>query len=86
MGNTYARLALGLSLRDATGGYRAFRAATLKGLDLDSVSPGLLLPGRPRPPGRGAGVRGHGGPITFVEREAGVSKMSRGTSARRSGG
>ena len=37
-GNTYARLALGLPLHDATGGYRAFRAATLKGLDLDSVA------------------------------------------------
>ena len=36
-GNTYARLALGISLRDATGGYRAFRAATLKELALDTV-------------------------------------------------
>ena len=30
-GNTYARLALGVPLRDITGGYRAFRSETLPG-------------------------------------------------------
>ena len=52
-GNLYARLALGVPLRDATGGYRAFRRETLDGLDLDERRlAGLLLPGRPRLAGR----------------------------------
>src|SRR5690606_26823040 len=36
-GNTYVRLALGIGVRDATGGFRAFRAATLRGLELAQV-------------------------------------------------
>ena len=37
-GNTYARVMLGIPLHDATGGYRAFRARTLSGIDLASVA------------------------------------------------
>jgi dolichol-phosphate mannosyltransferase len=37
-GNVYTRLALGVPLHDATGGYRAFRATALRQLDLDSVA------------------------------------------------
>ena len=33
-----SRLALGLGVRDATGGYRAFRRSTLEGIDLDGVA------------------------------------------------
>ncbi|OSC61819.1 dolichol-phosphate mannosyltransferase, partial [Streptomyces sp. BF-3] len=33
-GSLYSRLALGLSVRDVTGGYRAFRTETLNGLGL----------------------------------------------------
>ena len=33
-GNLYSRLALGVRLRDVTGGYRAFRAETLRDIDL----------------------------------------------------
>ena len=78
-GNTYARLVLGISLRDATGGYRAFRAATLKELALETVeSQGYCfqvdLARRAVEPGFTVTEV----PITFVEREAGVSKMSRG--------
>ena len=36
-GNTYARLMLGLKLQDATGGYRVFRASTLRRIGLDDV-------------------------------------------------
>src|SRR5215471_7875809 len=36
-GNTYARLMLGIGLRDATGGYRAYRATTLRAIALDEV-------------------------------------------------
>ena len=36
-GNWYTRRALQIPLQDATGGYRAFRASTLRALDLDGV-------------------------------------------------
>src|SRR5690606_25544450 len=35
--NTYARLMLGIPLHDATGGFRAFRAATLEKIGLEEV-------------------------------------------------
>ena len=76
-GSLYTRLALGIRTRDATGGFRAFRAQTLRDLDLDSVQSNgycfqvdLLW----RTLQRGKVVREV--PITFVEREAGTSKMS----------
>jgi dolichol-phosphate mannosyltransferase len=76
-GNTYARIALGMPLRDATGGYRAFRAETLRRLSLDDVSSQgycfqLDLAWR----ALRAGMRVEEVPITFVERERGTSKMS----------
>ena len=37
-GNLYTRLALDVPLQDATGGYRAFRASTLRRLELDDVA------------------------------------------------
>ena len=77
-GTAYANLVLGLGIRDATGGFRAFRAATLTGLDLANVhSQGycfqidLALRTVER------GFRVIEVPITFVERELGTSKMSR---------
>lgn len=76
-GSLYTRLALGISTRDATGGYRAFRADTLRDLDLGTVESNgycfqvdLLW----RALQRGKVVREV--PITFVEREVGDSKMS----------
>ncbi len=78
-GNTYARLALGLPLHDATGGYRAFRAAALKGLDLESVeSQGYCFQVDLARRAVKQGFTVTEVPITFVEREAGLSKMSRG--------
>jgi dolichol-phosphate mannosyltransferase len=77
-GSTYSRLMLRLPVRDITGGFRAFRARTLLGLGLDEVqSQGYcfqvdLLR---RAVQRGFTVTEV--PITFVEREHGVSKMSR---------
>ena len=76
-GNTYTRLALGLPLRDATGGYRAFRRTALESLDLaDVASQGYcfqvdLVWRAVRRRLRVVEV-----PITFVERERGLSKMS----------
>jgi len=76
-GSLYTRLALGIPTRDATGGYRAYRASALRALDLDTVDSNgycfqidLLW----RALQRGLVVREV--PITFVEREAGTSKMS----------
>jgi dolichol-phosphate mannosyltransferase len=76
-GNLYSRLALGVGVKDITGGYRAYRRAALEGLDLDAVeSHGYcfqvdlawrLIRG-------GASVVEV--PITFTEREIGESKMS----------
>ena len=37
-GNLYTRIALGISLRDATGGYRAYRRAVLEGIDYRDVA------------------------------------------------
>jgi len=77
-GTAYTRLALGVPIHDATGGYRAFRADTLRQLDLHEVaSQGYCfqIDLAWRAVQRGLTVREV--PITFVERTAGASKMSR---------
>lgn len=76
-GNLYIRLALGMPVKDATAGYRVYRASALRAIGLDDVSSqgycfqvdltwravrqGLVV----------AEV-----PITFVERQIGASKMN----------
>ena len=77
-GNLWARLALGIPLRDATGGYRAFRRETLLGLGLNDVaSAGYCFQVDLAWRGLKAGYRVVEVPIIFVERERGDSKMSR---------
>ncbi|MEE3921982.1 glycosyltransferase [Micromonospora sp. BRA006-A] len=39
VGNLYARLALGMPVSDATGGYRVYRASALDAIDLDRCGP-----------------------------------------------
>ncbi|MDO9380083.1 MAG: polyprenol monophosphomannose synthase [Nocardioidaceae bacterium] len=76
-GNVYTRLALGLSVRDATGGYRAFRGSTLDAIGLDDVaSQGYCFQVDLVRRAVGAGLRVVEVPITFVERVRGTSKMS----------
>ncbi|MGI8700468.1 MAG: polyprenol monophosphomannose synthase [Nocardioidaceae bacterium] len=76
-GNLYARLALGLALHDATGGYRAFTRETLEGLDLGDVSSaGYCFQVDLARRAVRAGFRVVEVPITFVEREYGESKMN----------
>jgi dolichol-phosphate mannosyltransferase len=76
-GNTYARLALGVPIRDITGGYRAFRSQTLRGLGLDHVeSQGYCFQVDLAWRAVRGGFRVVEVPITFVERELGTSKMS----------
>jgi dolichol-phosphate mannosyltransferase len=78
VGTGYARVALGLNLRDVTSGYRVFRSDVIKSIDLDRIE------------SRGYGFqiemvlrtienkfRIMEIPITFVERDGGVSKMSK---------
>jgi len=76
--NIYVRIVLGIGIHDATAGYRAYRAATLRAIGLDRVeSQGycfqidLTL----RTAQRGLVIREV--PITFTERARGASKMSR---------
>ena len=77
-GNLWARIALGIPLRDATGGYRAFRRETLLGLGLNNVaSAGYCFQVDLAWRGLKAGYRVVEVPIVFVERERGDSKMSR---------
>lgn len=76
-GNTYARLALGLPLHDATGGFRAFRRSALETIDLADVSSaGYCFQVDLARRVIAAGLRVVEVPITFVEREYGESKMN----------
>jgi dolichol-phosphate mannosyltransferase len=77
-GNTYVRVALGLRLGDATAGFRAYRAPALRSLDLATVaSHGYCFQVDMAWRVARAGGRVAEVPITFVERTAGRSKMSR---------
>ncbi|WP_435735912.1 polyprenol monophosphomannose synthase [Cellulosimicrobium sp. PMB13] len=77
-GNAYVRLALGLRLRDATAGFRAYRADALRAMDLAAVeSHGYCFQVDMAWRVARAGGRVVEVPITFVERTAGRSKMSR---------
>ncbi|MEV8147618.1 polyprenol monophosphomannose synthase [Arthrobacter sp. NPDC080073] len=76
-GSTYARLMLGLKIKDITGGFRAFRRSTLEALkldDVDSVGYGFQVDLAWRVAKLGLKIVER--PITFVERELGASKMS----------
>jgi dolichol-phosphate mannosyltransferase len=85
-GNRYATLVLGIPIRDATSGYRAFRADILQASDYTST----------RSKGYGFQIElcyrvwQHGGriaqvPITFTDRVRGHSKMSLGVGAEELG-
>jgi dolichol-phosphate mannosyltransferase len=74
--NIYTRAMIGFSIKDATGGYRAYRAGTLRKIDLSNVeSTGYSFQVDLTVRILRAGLRITEVPITFVERERGVSKM-----------
>ncbi len=76
-GNTYVRLMLGIPLHDATGGYRVYRATTLRKIRLDNVeSQGYCFQIDLSLRAIQAGLKVVEVPITFVERSRGASKMS----------
>jgi dolichol-phosphate mannosyltransferase len=76
-GNIYTRLALGMPVRDATGGYRAYRTPVLEKINVDSVmSQGYCFQVDLAWRAHRHGLRVVEVPITFTERERGASKMS----------
>jgi dolichol-phosphate mannosyltransferase len=76
-GNLYTRVALGIGLHDATGGYRAYRRAVLQTIDLSAISSeGYCFQVDLAWRAVQAGFRVTEVPITFAERERGESKMS----------
>jgi dolichol-phosphate mannosyltransferase len=77
-GNLYARLLLGIPVRDVTAGFRLFRAETLRRIDLAGVeSVGYCFQADLTLRTIRAGLRVVEVPIEFVERERGQSKMDR---------
>jgi len=77
-GNAYARLALGLPVRDATGGFRVYRREVLAAMDLGEIaSQGYCFQVDLVLRAWQAGWQVAEVPIRFVERSAGVSKMDR---------
>ncbi|MCL3862795.1 polyprenol monophosphomannose synthase [Actinotalea sp. K2] len=77
-GNTYTRWVMGLPLRDATAGFRAYRAEILRRLPLAQVaSQGYCFQVDMAWRVLQAGGRVVEVPIRFVERSEGRSKMSR---------
>jgi len=75
--NVYANVMLGVKVKDATAGFRAYRASALAALDLDSVVSkgyGFQIDMTIRIRDSGAGIIEV--PIDFREREVGQSKMS----------
>jgi dolichol-phosphate mannosyltransferase len=75
--NVYTRLMLGMSVRDATAGFRAYRASTLEKIGLADVeSQGYCFQVDLTLRTNRHGLRVVEVPITFVERTVGTSKMS----------
>jgi dolichol-phosphate mannosyltransferase len=76
-GNIYIKMALGMPFKDATGGYRAYRMPVLDEIDVSTVaSTGYSFQVELAWRTYRSGFRIAEVPITFTERERGVSKMS----------
>jgi dolichol-phosphate mannosyltransferase len=77
-GSLYAQVLLGVAVRDLTGGFKCYRRQVLERIDLDAVgSRGYAFQIETTYRALRAGFRAVEVPITFVDREAGGSKMSR---------
>ncbi len=78
-GSLYARVLLGVPIRDLTGGFKCFRRSVLEALDLEAVhSKGYAFQIELTYRALRRGFRVREVPIRFVDREVGGSKMSRG--------
>jgi dolichol-phosphate mannosyltransferase len=76
-GSLYARLVLGVGVRDLTGGFKCFRRVVLETIDRDAIAArgyGFQIEGTYRALRKGFVVVEV--PITFVDRRVGESKMS----------
>ncbi len=76
-GSLYARVVLGVSVRDLTGGFKCFKRVVLETIDRDAIAArgyGFQIEGTYR--ALRAGFRVVEVPITFVDRRVGESKMS----------
>jgi len=77
-GSLYARMILGVGVRDLTGGFKCFRRDVLEAIDLDAVhSKGYAFQIEMTYRALRAGFRVAEVPIVFTDRTEGTSKMSR---------
>jgi dolichol-phosphate mannosyltransferase len=77
-GSFYARVILGVPIRDLTGGFKCFRRRVLETLDLDAIeSKGYAFQIETTYRAAKKGFRIEEVPIVFVDRTEGTSKMSR---------
>jgi len=77
-GSLYARLLLGVPVRDLTGGFKCFRRSVLETIDLNAIhSKGYAFQIELTYRALRRGFRVREVPIRFVDREVGGSKMSR---------
>ncbi len=77
-GSTFARIVLGLGPHDLTGGFKAWRAATLAALPFDGIrAGGYVFQIEMTYRASRLGARVAEVPITFRDRRLGQSKMSR---------
>ena len=76
--NVYTRLITGMPIKDATGGFKCFRRATLESIDLNRVrSDGYGFQIEMNFKAWRQGLRIKEIPILFVDRRVGISKMNR---------
>lgn len=78
LGGTYARLVLGVPIADLTGGFKVYKRAALEALDLEAVqSDGYVFQIETTYRTLKSGFCVVEEPISFVDRFAGTSKLSR---------
>jgi dolichol-phosphate mannosyltransferase len=78
-GSLYARILLGVGVRDLTGGFKCFRRSVLEGIGIERISTkGYAFQIETTYRALKVGSRVVEVPIVFSEREAGKSKMSGG--------
>jgi len=76
--NRYVRIALGMGVHDSTSGFRIYSAATLRRINIDHIrSEGYSFQIEMTRAAKKTGAKILEVPITFKERENGVSKMSK---------
>jgi dolichol-phosphate mannosyltransferase len=77
-GSLYARVVLGVQVRDLTGGFKCYRRSVLETIELDSIhSKGYAFQIETTYRAQRAGFEVVEVPITFADREVGGSKMSK---------